>query len=206
MLFKQYFIFYWVKILLIKVTISLLFFPPALNLLMGALVENNLSYRFFSGGLFLFCLEQCRMAIVDLNNYFIATQDYKNKHISFYFFVLCITIALEIIGFYWMYYYINIGATIILLSQLWFNSLAKIKISIVNQEVIIYPWTINKRIGELLGALLGIILIILWTLNIYPLTMGFLMLSMMIIFTTIKYAIPTLKKTLKKLSLSSSNK
>ncbi|AUC62003.1 putative membrane protein [Cyanobacterium sp. HL-69] len=194
MLFKQYFIFLLVKILLIKITIACLFFVPALDLLTKVFVNSDLSYRFLCGGLLLFCLEQCKMAIIDLRDYFVVKTNIKYHNISFYFTILCSTIALELIGFYYMYFYINIGAIITLISQLWFNSLAKIKINIFREQITIIPWGIEKRIGELIGAILGITLIILWSLNIYPLTMGFLMLTMMIAFLTIKYGLPMVMK------------
>ncbi|MGY6531047.1 MAG: hypothetical protein ACXITR_14070 [Cyanobacterium sp.] len=190
MLFKQYFISWLVKILLIKVAIFSLFFLPALNLFTKVFLSGDLSYRFIYGGLVLFCMEQCKMAILDLNDYFLAKKKFKSHSLSLYFTILCSTIALELVGFYYMYFYINVGAIITLISQLWFNSLAKIKISVFQEQITIIPWAIDKRIGELMGAILGITLITLWSLKIYPLIMGFLMLTMMIVFLLIKYGLP----------------
>lgn len=176
------------KVLLIKVTIFLLFFPSMLGLLIRFSENTDLSYGLICLGLLLFCIEQCRMAIIDLDNYFLAKKRLDSSY--FYFIILSSTIALELVGFYYCFLMLNVGAIIILISQIWFNSLARIKIQKEKNKITITPWGIKERIGELLGACFGIILIILWTNNIYPLFMAFFMLLMSMVFIMIKYLMP----------------
>lgn len=186
------------QVLLIKVTIFFLFFPAFSGLGIRLFEGRDLSYRLLCLGLMLFCIEQCRMAIVDLTDYFLAKTQCNSYRLSSYFNVLRITIALELVGFYYCFFALNIGSIIVLLSQVWFNSLARIKITTKNNQILVTPWGVKKRIGELLGAFLGITLVTLWTINFYPLLMGFFMLSMMVIFMILKYLLPLLKTTFRK--------
>ncbi len=150
---------------------------------------DDLSDRFISLGFFLFCLEQCRMAIIDLSFYGLAKNSFNNQFLSSYYIVLIFTIILELSGFYSSLFSLAIGAIVVLLSQVWFNCFAGIKISIEN-KVRVDKWGIKCRLGELGGDFLGLILVGLWSLNIYPMIMASLMLTMTLVYGFLKYIKP----------------
>jgi len=150
---------------------------------------DDVSDQFISLGFFLFCLEQSRMGVIDLSSYGLAKNNFNNKFLSSYYIVLVVTIILELIGFYSSLFSLAVGAIVVLLSQVWFNCFARIKISI-EDKIRVEKWGIKRRLGELGGDFLGLILVGLWSLNIYPMIMASLMLTMTLVYGFLKYIKP----------------
>ncbi len=176
------------RILSTKLVILLLFFPASVGFVIKFIGTDDLAYRFISLGFFLFCLEQCSMASVDLKSYYLAKDNFNKQFLSSYYFVLMVTIALELFGFYGSFFSLSIGAIVVLLSQVWFNFFARIKIKVEN-KVTVEKWGVKNRLGELGGDFLGLTLVGLWSLNIYPLIMASLMLTMTVVFGLVKYGL-----------------
>ena len=152
--------------------------------------------------LLLLCAELSWMAYVDLNNvsktaaqFFSDNAEYSVKDVEdkektlLIDFLFCIlsTVVLELIGFYAASFSLWVAALVVIASQVWFNSLARIQL-FPNKTPAIVLFGVRQRIGVLVAngvalALLGLRFV--FGAELAP-AAGLLVLS--ILFLLIKYA------------------
>jgi hypothetical protein len=168
----------------------LLFFPASLGLLGQVMMGNELSYQLLALALLLLCIDQARMAVVDLEHVKQVQQQVQDARLAHFYRVTISTIVLELLGFYSSYLWLGWGAILVLLSQVWFNVLAGIQLQ-PTEENPIQPWGVPERRLVLIADGIGLILVSLWILQIAPLWMASGLLAMVIIYGWVKYA-PTL--------------
>lgn len=168
----------------------LLFFPASLGLLSQIVGGNELSHQLLALGLLLLCADLARMALVDLKQIKQVKQQVQDARLDNFYWVTVSTIVLELLGFYSSYIWLGWGAILVLLSQLWFNFLARIQLQ-PTEEKPIQSWGVPERKFVLLADGVGVILVSLWLLQIAPLWMASVLLGMIVIYGWVKYA-PTL--------------
>lgn len=171
---------------LTNLTIFLLFFPPSLGLLGQLFYSSNLSYQLIAFSFFLCCLEQARMAVIDINKYKLAQNKFEDKRLVNFKYVLLTTIFIELCGFYLTFFSLKIGTILVFLSQVFFNSLVGIKIETIPNLMII-NYDLNQRISLVIIDGFVLLLMILWSLNIQSLLIAIAMLLITITFLLTKY-------------------
>lgn len=152
--------------------------------------ENELSSQLLALALLLLCIDQARMAVVDLENVKQVKQQVPDPRLNNFYRVTISTIVVELLGFYGSYLWLGWGAVLVLLSQVWFNLLAGIQLQPAEENPI-QAWGIPERSIVLIADGIGLILVSLWILQIAPLWMASGLLMMVVIYGWVKYA-PTL--------------
>jgi hypothetical protein len=165
----------------------LLFFPASLGLLSQVIGRNELSSQLLALALLLLCIDQARMAVVDLENVQQVKQQVQDARLNNFYRVTVSTIFLELLGFYGSSFWLGWGAILVLLSQVWFNVLAGIQLQ-PKEENPIQAWGIPERRLVLIADGVGLILVSLWILQIAPLWMASGLLAMIVIYGWVKYA------------------
>ncbi len=168
----------------------LLYFPASLGLLSQVMGGNELFHQLLALALLLLCIDQARMAVVDLEQVEQVKQKVQDARLDSFYRVTVSTIILELLGFYGAYFWLGWGAILVLLSQIWFNVLAGIQLQPM-EETPIQSWGIPERRIVLIADGIGLILVSLWILQIAPLWMASGLLAMVIIYGWVKYS-PTL--------------
>jgi hypothetical protein len=113
--------------------IFLLFFPACVGLLTQVIWGLELTNQLVALGTFIFCIEQSRMAVKDLRQIEDAKACVHDVRLDNFYKVTVITIVIELLGFYTSIVWLGWGSILILLSQIWFNLLAGVKIKFINQ-------------------------------------------------------------------------
>jgi hypothetical protein len=170
--------------------IFLLFFPASLGLLSQVIGGNELSHQLLALALLLLCVDQARMAVVDLEQVKQVKQKVQDARLDNFYWVTVSTIVLELLGFYSAYIWLGWGAILVLLSQIWFNVLAGIQLQPAEENPI-QSWGIPERSIVLVADVIGLILVSLWIMQLVPLWMASGLLGMLVIYGWLKYA-PTL--------------
>jgi hypothetical protein len=168
----------------------LLFFPASFGLLSQVMGRNELSSQLLALALLLLCIDQARMAVVDLENVQQVKQQVQDARLNNFYRVTVSTIVLELLGFYGSSFWLGWGAILVLLSQVWFNVLAGIQLQPAEENPI-QSWGIPERRLVLIADGMGLILVSLWILQIAPLWTASGLLAMIVIYGWVKYA-PTL--------------
>ncbi|MBF2062930.1 MAG: hypothetical protein IGS39_00615 [Calothrix sp. C42_A2020_038] len=180
-----------------------LFFPACIGLLTQVIWGVELTNRLVASGTFIFCIEQARMAVKDLRQIKTAKAYIQDVRLNTFYQVTIITIALELLGFYISIFCLGWGSILILLSQIWFNLLASIKIEFIYKVgncnlystpvmalsapiIYIQVWKISERIPVLTADILGLILISFWMLQIGSLLISWLLFTMVIAYGIVK--------------------
>ncbi len=165
--------------------IFLLFFPACLNVLREVIWGQELTHQLLYLGMFLFCIEQASMAAQDLRQITGATQRVKDIRLNTFFIITITTIFIEIVGFYAAPVSFGWGSIIILLSQVWFNLFAGIKIDLLSENTI-QIWKVTERFPVLIADIIGLLLVSLWMLQIGSLWINWILFGMPIIYCSIK--------------------
>ncbi|NEQ52394.1 MAG: hypothetical protein F6K11_20005 [Leptolyngbya sp. SIO3F4] len=132
----------------------------------------------------LLCVDQGRMALVDLNNIRQVTlEDIRVKRFNQ---VTLITIVLELIGFYWAWLQLGVGTTVVLISQLFFNTMAKIQLYADSLDPI-KPFGLQERSSVLMANTVALGLTVMWQLKLFHAVAAVLLLTMVIVYLGIKY-------------------
>ncbi|MGI0480460.1 hypothetical protein ACN4EE_06685 [Geminocystis sp. CENA526] len=171
----------------LKFIIILLFLPSGFGLLWHSFSINNLSEQLISFAFFVFCLEQAKMAFIDVKPCIFRLDNVQNSNLnlSYFFIVVIITIVIELFGFYFALFNVGWGAIFVLISQIWFNCFAQVKINEIDNQPIQYYF--SDKIIVLGADFLCLLLMGLWIMNIYPLTIAFVMLFLTVSFIGVKY-------------------
>jgi hypothetical protein len=176
--------------------VALLFLPAALGLLaraIGYLSWHNtapeVSVCLLSLATFLICLEQARMAAVDLQQISRLQAHAQNPSLRQFRQITLTTIVLELVGFYISILWLGWGALTVLLSQVWFNLFAGVQLQ-PQAALPIQPYGALKRLPVLLADSLGLLLVGLWLASIWPIEAAGLLLSLVLLYAGIKYLLP----------------
>ncbi|WP_414620175.1 hypothetical protein [Calothrix sp. CCY 0018] len=165
--------------------IFLLFFPACLGILKQVIWNTELTHQLLAFGIFLFCIEQANMANHDLQKVTDAKAQIKDARLDIFNRITIITILIELIGFYLSSIYLGWGSFIILISLIWFNIFANIKINNSANNIII-NWNITERLPILSADVVGLILIGMWMLNIASNWISWGLFVMAVVFCGIK--------------------
>jgi len=174
---------------LINILIFLLFFPASFGLLWQTFTIDNLSSQLISFAFFLFSLEQARMAFLDLRGLFVSYQKINRQLFLIFVFVFLLTILIELYGFYLSLFSLGWGAIFVLLSQIWFNLFAPIKLN-NDDKLTFHNYYFKEKISVLITDIIGLILMMLWTFNIGKLIISIVMVILTSLFLLIKYSNP----------------
>ncbi|MBA3922004.1 MAG: hypothetical protein H0X31_10030 [Nostocaceae cyanobacterium] len=174
--------------LLISGIIFLLFFPACLNVLREVIWGQQLTHQLLYLGMFLFCIEQASMAAQDLRQIASARKQVKDLRLNTFYTITIATIFIELLGFYAAPISFGGGSILILLSQVWFNLFAGIKISLL-AESIIQTWKVTERFPVLIADIIGLLLVSLWMLHIGSLWITWILFGMPILYCSIKLAL-----------------
>ena len=167
--------------------IFIFFFPASRGLGWQIFHQSELSSKLIAVAFFGFCLEQARMAVVDLKLYQQAQSLYQDYRLDQFKWVLVITILVELIGFYTASWQLGWGAIIVLLSQVLFNCFAGIKFN-QGKKITVETDSLAERKLELLADFWGIVLMSLWTVHFYSLVIAIAMLIIILIYALVKLA------------------
>ncbi len=173
---------------IIPLIIFLFFFPACIGILKQAIWGTELTEQIIAIAMCLFCIEQARMAVKDLQKITEAKKLVTDSRLDSFYIITVTTITVEILGFYISSVWLGWGSIIILLSQVWFNLLAAIKIksSSASNIDIIEPWTIFERLPVLFADILGLVLVSFWMLKVASFWISLFLCSMVLIYLGIK--------------------
>ena len=183
--------------------VPLIFLPASLGLLAEVFVAPSADQKVLAIALLLFCPELARMAWVDLDNIAAVTNtsaellaleqsqlDLQGRELSNFRRVVVSTIVLEATGFYVASVSLPGGAAIVILSQLWFNLLAKIQI-VPAAPATVEPFGLSDRTTVLSANAVALALLclwpILWTIPSAHLVLSSGLLALIVLFLIIKY-------------------
>jgi hypothetical protein len=144
-----------------------------------------LAHRLLAMALLLLGLDQTRMAIVDLTHIQQLKPD-ATAPLKRFEVITWSTIGLELVGFYLSWQWLGWGSALVLLSQIWFNLLAAVQLA-PESDPAIQPWGMKDRAIVLAADSLGLLLSVLYALNIQPLAMAIGLLGMVLLYGLIKY-------------------
>lgn len=172
---------------MINIIIFIFFFPASLGLGWQIFHQSELSSQLIALAFFCFCLEQARMAVLDLKLYQQTQSVYQDSRLVQFKLVLIITISVELTGFYTASWQLGLGAIIVLLSQVLFNCFAGIKFN-QGEQITIESVTFAEKKLELLADFSGILFMSLWAVNFYSLVIAIAMLIIILIYALVKLA------------------
>lgn len=170
----------------IAVTIVLLFFPACWGLLGQVLGDAALSEKLLALGILLLCVDQARMAVVDLEQVTAVKRQVADPRLQRFYQVTLSTIFVELCGFYGASLSLGWGAIAILLSQIWFNLAAGIQLNPA-AKIPIQFWGIRDRLPVLIANGIGLFLVSLWMLAIAPLWISGGLLGLLLLYGCGKY-------------------
>ena len=162
------------------------FLPAGLTLLFHAIGSTSLAERILALALTLFCPELARMAFVDLRNISAIAQQ-EDPQLQRFRKVVYSTIVLETVGFYTALVSLPIGASVIIVSQLWFNLLADIQLWPKETPAIV-PLPANDRRAVLIANGIGIGLLGLWPIQETQIWLASGLLTLVTLFIVVKYS------------------
>jgi hypothetical protein len=171
---------------MITIGIVILFLPAIIILAIGVTVNSDLSTRLLVMALLLLCLDQMRMAIVDLQNIAAIPASKKDDRLNWFRGVTLATIVVELFGFYLAGWYLGVGAIVVLLSQIGFNLCAGIQLEPQSHAPIVV-WTWRDRWVVLVADIVGIGLVSFWLAKIATLGMSIGLLGMVLTYGVVKY-------------------
>lgn len=167
----------------------LLFFPAGLGILAQVIGNHSWDQRLIAVGLLLLCIDQARMALLDLEQIAAARRQTADPRLQTFRQITLTTIALELAGFYLATVWLGWGILVVLLSQVWFNALAPIQIQgDTERPVQPRPW--GDRIPVLIADGLGMGLVGLWMAQLAPPGIALVMGGLAIAYGSIKYLVP----------------
>ncbi|AFZ02610.1 hypothetical protein [Calothrix sp. PCC 6303] len=171
--------------LAISQTIFLFFFPACLSILKQVIFGTELTHRLLALGTFLFCIEQARMAVKDLQKIRDAKKQFTDHRLEIFYRITISTIVIELLGFYLCSVWFGWGAIVILITQIWFNLFANLKIDL-DSDISLQTWKITERIAVLSADIGGLILVILWMQGIASDLIAWGLFGMVILYGSIK--------------------
>ncbi|OLP18161.1 hypothetical protein BST81_14185 [Leptolyngbya sp. 'hensonii'] len=166
-----------------------LFCPAALGILLGQVIwEHELSHQLLAPGLVLFCIDQARMAVIDLEQITVAKQHLQDPRLDQFYWITVSTIVIELGGFYLASFFLGWGSLVVLLSQIWFNTLATIHL-LPAPAIDIQPRSFQSRLPVLIANGVGVILISLWIMAMGQLWIDSILWGMTFAYGIVKYCL-----------------
>jgi tellurite resistance protein TehA-like permease len=165
--------------------IFLLFFPACIAVLKQVIWGSELTQQMLAFGTFLFCIEQSRMAVKDLQQIAEAKKQITDTRLNNFYQVTVITIIIELIGFYLSSIWWGWGSILILISQVWFNLFASIKIE-YSPKISIQTWKVTERLPVLIADIVGLVLVSLWMLQIGSESIAWGLFGMVVVYGSVK--------------------
>jgi hypothetical protein len=166
--------------------IVILFLPAILILVVSVISSSDLSSKLLAIALTLLCLDQMRMAIVDLQNIRAILGLKSDDRLTWFYRVTLVTIAVELFGFYLAGGYLGGGTIVVLLSQIGFNLFAGVQLEPLADQPIV-TWTWRDRLVVLIADAVGIGLVSFWLAKMAMLGMSIGLLLMVLIYGVVKY-------------------
>ncbi|MDF5724748.1 MAG: hypothetical protein PUP91_30675 [Rhizonema sp. PD37] len=163
----------------------LLFFPASLGILRQIIWSQELTHQLLASAVFLFSIEQARMAAKDLQDIAVAKAQVKDIRLETFSRITISTIFIELLGFYISSVWIGCGLIVILLSLVWFNLFAGVKIYL-GEETVIQDWRISERFIVLIADAIGLVLVSLWMLQIASAWITMILFGMIVVYCSIK--------------------
>ncbi|ESA36000.1 hypothetical protein N836_09260 [Leptolyngbya sp. Heron Island J] len=130
------------------------------------------------------CVDQGRMALVDLSH--IRQVGLDDQRVSQFYQVTVIAIVLELVGFFLAWIKLGVGTALVLMSQIFFNTAAKIQLYPGSVDPI-QPLEIKERSPVLIANTIALGLITLWQADKFRPVVALLLLGMVLTYLTIKY-------------------
>lgn len=169
------------------------FLPAAVGLLWRCFNAPSLPVRLLNLAFFLLCLEQARMATLDLQQIQLANPLQPSGPLRRLRRVTLTTIGLELLGFYSAVVWLTAGATWVLVSLIFFNSFAPVQI---DRAGIVAPRPLSDRLLVLAADGVSLLLVGLWHLQIAPLSVSLALVALIALYGGVKYG-PSLLSQLK---------
>ncbi|MEO0825033.1 MAG: hypothetical protein AAFX95_21050 [Cyanobacteria bacterium J06639_16] len=176
--------------------VSILFLPAFIGLLIRVGLATSLDQRFIALGAVMLCLEQSRMAAVDLHHVAQAKVQIQDCRLDRFHWVTLSTISIELIGFYAAVRWLGWGSLIVLASQVWFHLLAGIEL----QPDIDPPFQIRgirQRLPVLAADVIALGLMGLWIAQSAALVAATLLFSITTTYGLVKYGLPLLRSPMR---------
>lgn len=172
-----------------RLILVILFAGSGVGLLLRILTVTTLSDRLLAIAVLILGIDQTRMAIVDLTNVQILQDNPKLNHpnrLKHFHRITLSTIAFELLGFYISTGWLGWGCVIVLLSQLWFNTLANVQLT-PEADTVMQDFGIKARAPVLVADSVAVVPVILYVSEILPLAMAIVLLSMVCLYAIAKY-------------------
>ena len=193
--------------------VPLIFLPAGVGLLFQITLSSSAAQTILAIALTIFCPELARMAWIDLKNIEVltasaspalekqvmqtaATQQEKPtsstnsflqaQQIKQFHTVIVSTIALEATGFYLSLYSLPAGAIVIILSQLWFNSLASVQLYPGRSLPVVRCSAKDRKAVLILNALTAGLLCF-WPVTSAQLGLSIALLVLVALYLAVKY-------------------
>jgi hypothetical protein len=131
-------------------------------------------------------IDQARMAVVDLECVFAVQQQVQDDRLDKFYILTISTIVWELAGFYVASVWLGWGAICILLSQIWFNLLANVRLQPLAKPAIEH-WALAERFPVLLADGIALVLVCLWMLQIAPLSIALTLFGLLVAYGWVKY-------------------
>ncbi|MDF5731304.1 MAG: hypothetical protein PUP92_25710 [Rhizonema sp. PD38] len=163
----------------------LLFFPASLGILRQVIWGQELTHQLLASAVFLFSIEQARMAAKDLQDIAVAKAQVKDIRLETFSRITIITIFIELLGFYTSSIWLECGLILILLSLVWFNLFAGVKIYL-GPEIVIQDWKISERFIVLIADAIALVLVNMRIMQIASIWVTWILFGMIIVYCTIK--------------------
>lgn len=173
--------------------IFLLFFPACLGILSQVVRPQTFDHQLLALGLFIFTIDQAKMAVLDLKNIKSAKEKIEDVRLRYFYYTTICTIALELMGFYLASVQLGWGIILVLGSQVGFNFFANIRLQ-PTESVIIQDKPFSEQITVLIADIIGLILIGFWMNAIASLTIVLTLWTMAIAYGCIKYFLSVREK------------
>ena len=167
--------------------ILLLFFFAEVNSVYQLTINEDWCSKILCLTISIMCLEQGRMAIVDLKKIKISKKYLKNPQLDNFLIVTSITIATELLGVYLVSFSQDWSIIIILISLIFFNSFAKVNI-LTSRKILIEYYGVSQRIFVLAANYFGLGIATLKIFGFFPEVMSVILFSMTSIYIVIKYS------------------
>lgn len=175
----------------IKIVGFIAFFPAGLGLILQTLHHSLWDYKLLALPMALMCIDQAKMAVLDLKNIALSRQRITNeqlKDLNQFDRIVQSTIILELIGFYSALQDLGWGSIIILFSQLWFNLNAKIQLHPQKRDdQIIEYFGVKERLLLIIANLVFTGLIVLWMIPVFPLIISTTIFTLVLVYFSLKY-------------------
>ena len=165
--------------------VLLLFFPASLGILRQVIWGQELTHQLLASAVFLFSIEQARMAAKDLQEIAAAKAQVKDVRLETFSTITISTICLELLGFYISSIWLGWGLIWILVSLVWFNLFAGVKIYLA-AEVVIQDWSISERFIVLIADAIALVLVTLWMWQIASVWVTGILFGMIVLYCSIK--------------------